>query len=237
MKLLQIIKNNLFIQNLVSRLVSLIPLYLELGIVKYQAVKKAMVVTAVDKTYGDYLEFGVMTGNSFNFAMLVSKKLNKLFGEMDCEFIGFESFQGFGEIKEDDEHPFYNDDNFSVSEEKVIRNIEKNSKGQKFRIIKGFFKDTIENKTTLDFKIDKARVIMIDCDLKEPARLALEFVRPSIQEGTVIIFDDYNYYKGNRNKGEYAAFKEFKEKYPEISFRRIFDCGYNGRAFIACNID
>ena len=113
MKLLQIIKNNLFIQNLVSRAVLLIPLYLELGITKYQAVKKAMVVTAVDKTYGDYLEFGVMTGNSFNFAMLVSKKLDKLFGKMDCEFIGFESFQGFGDINEDDEHPFYNDDNFS----------------------------------------------------------------------------------------------------------------------------
>ena len=98
-----------------------------------------MVVTAVDKTNGAYLEFGVMTGNSFNFAMLVSKKLDKLFGKMDCEFIGFESFQGFGEINEDDEHPFYNDDNFSVSEEKVLRNIEKNSKGQKFRIVKGFF--------------------------------------------------------------------------------------------------
>ena len=64
--LLQIIKNNLFIQNLVSRLVLLIPLYLELGITKYQAVKKAMVVTAVDKTYGDYLEFGVMSAAVFS---------------------------------------------------------------------------------------------------------------------------------------------------------------------------
>ena len=29
----------------------------------------------------------------------------------------------------------------------------------------------------------------------------------------------------------------FKDKYPEISFRRVFDSGYNGRAFIACNLD
>ena len=156
---------------------------------------------------------------------------------MDCEFIGFDSFKVFGEINKNDEHPIFKNETFLVSEKKVIRNIEKISKGQKFRIIKGFYKDTIKDKTTIDFKIDKARVIMIDCDLKESTRLALEFVKPSIQEGTVIIFDDYNYYKGNKDKGEYAAFSDFRKKYPEISFRRIFDCGYNGRAFIACNIN
>ena len=237
MTLLKIIKNNLFIQNFVTRLVLLNPIYLELGLAKYKSVKKALLITANDGTSGSYLEFGVMTGNSFNFAMLVSKKIEKVFGKMDCEFIGFDSFQGFGEITKNDQHPFYNDETFSVSEKKVLSNIKKNSKNQKYRIVKGFFKDTLENKTTIDYKIDKARVILIDCDLQEPARLALEFVRPSIQEGTVIIFDDYNYFKGNRKKGEYAAFKEFKDNYPEISFRRVFDSGYNGRAFIACNLD
>lgn len=237
MEFLKIIKNNLFIQNFVSRVILSIPIYLELGISKYFAVRKAMFITAHDKTYGSYLEFGVFTGNSFNFAIMVKKKVDKIFGKMDCEFIGFDSFKGFGEINKNDEHPFFKNETFLVSEKKVIRNIEKISKGQKFRIIKGFYKDTIKDKTTIDFKIDKARVIMIDCDLKESTRLALEFVKPSIQEGTVIIFDDYNYYKGNKDKGEYAAFSDFRKKYPEISFRRIFDCGYNGRAFIACNIN
>ena len=120
---------------------------------------------------------------------------------------------------------------------KVIQNIQKISKGQKSRIIEGFYKDTIKNKTTADFKIDKARVVMIDCDLKESTRLALEFVKPSIQEGTVIIFDDYNCYKGNKDKGEYGAFSAFQKKYSKILFRRIFDYGYGSRAFIAYRIN
>ena len=101
------------------------------------------------------------------------------------------------------------------------------------RIIKGFYKETIENKTTKDLNIDKARVVMIDCDLKESTRLALEFIKPSIQEGTIILFDDFVFFKGSKNKGEYGAFVDFRKKYPEILFRKIFDYGYGSRAFIA----
>ena len=237
MNLLKIIKNNLFIQNFIASLVSAIPPYLEFSIGKYLAIKKALYITAHDSVHGNYLEFGIFTGSSFNFAMKVNKKIEKLFGKMNCEFIGFDSFAGFGKIKKDDENPSFQDNIFSVDKEKVLRNIKKCSKGQKSKIIEGFYKDTIENKTTLDLKINKSRVVLIDCDLKESTRLALEFIRPSIQEGTIILFDDYVFFKGNVDKGEYGAFNEFQKKYPEILFRRIFDYGYGSRAFIAYKIN
>ena len=236
MDLLKIIKNNLFIQNFVASIASLIPSYLEFSLSKYSAIKKAMYITAHDKTLGSYLEFGVFTGSSFNFAMKTNRRIEKIFGAADCEFIGFDSFSGFGEVKSEDESPDFKDDTFAVDEKKVIKNIEKCAKGQKQRIIKGFFKDTIKNKTTKDLKIDKARVVMIDCDLKESARLALEFIKPSIQEGTIILFDDYVYFKGSVIKGECGAFNDFRKKYPEILFRRIFDYGYGSKAFIAYKI-
>ena len=236
MNLLNIIKNNLFIQNLAASIVSLIPAYLEFSVSKYLAIKKAMLLTAHDDTRGSYLEFGVFTGSSFIFAMKANKKIEKIFGKMDCEFIGFDSFKGFGEIEKNDENPSFKSEKFFVDEKKVLKNIEKCGKGQKLRIIKGFYKDTIKNKTTTDLKIDKSRVIMIDCDLKESTHLALEFIKPSIQEGTIILFDDYNYFKGNKDKGEYAAFSNFRKKYPEILFRKIFDFAYSGEAFIACKI-
>ena len=53
---------------------------------------------------------------------------------------------------------------------------------------------------------------MIDCDLKESTRLALEFIKPSIQEGTIILFDDYVFFKGNENQGEHGAFNDFRKK-------------------------
>ena len=223
MNLLKFIKNNLFIQNFVASIFSLLPPYLENSVAKYSAIKKAMYITAHDATYGSYLEFGVFTGSSFNFAIKINRKIEKIFRKkMDCEFVGFDSFKGFGDIKKDDENPSFKNKTFLVDEKKIIRNIEKIAGEQKIQIIKGFYKDTIKNKTTVDLKIDKARVVMIDCDLKESTQLALEFIKPAIQVGTIILFDDYNYFKGDINKGEYSAFSEFKEKYPEILFRRIF---------------
>ena len=238
MNLLNIIKNNLFIQNFVGSIVSLIPAYFEFSIAKYLAIKKAMLITAQDNIRGSYLEFGVLTGSSFNYAMKVNKQIEKLgYKNMNCEFIGFDSFKGFGEIKKEDEHPNYKDHVFFVDEKKVLKNIEKCAKGQKMRIIKGFYQDTIKNKTTSDLKIDKARVVMIDCDLKESTRLALEFIKPSIQEGTIILFDDYVFFKGSENKGEHGAFNDFRKKYPEILFREIFDYGYGSKVFIAYKIN
>ena len=238
MNLLNIIKNNLFIQNLAASIVSLIPAYLEFSVSKYLAIKKAMLLTAHDDTRGSYLEFGVFTGSSFNYAMKVNKRIEKLgYKNMDCEFIGFDSFKGFGHIKKDDEHPHYKDHVFAINEEKVLKNIEKIAKNQKYRIIKGFYEDTIKNKTTKDLKIDKAKIVMIDCDLKEPTKLALEFIKSSIQEGTIILFDDYAFFKGSKDKGEYGAFADFRKKYPQILFRRIFDYGYGSKAFIVHKIN
>ncbi len=237
MNLLKIIKNNLFIQNFVATVVSLVPPYLEFSVAKYQAIKKAMYITAHDLTEGSYLEFGVFTGSSFNFAMKVNKKIDKIFEKTYCEFIGFDSFKGFGKVNEDDKNPRFTYETFSVNEEKVLRNIEKCAKGQKYRIIKGFFEDTIKNKTAKDLKIDKIKIVMIDCDLKEPTKLALEFIKSSIQEGTIILFDDYAFFKGSKDKGEYGAFADFRKKYPQILFRRIFDYGYGSRAFIVHKIN
>ena len=235
MKLINIIKNNLFIQNFFGSLISLIPPYLEFSIGKYLGIKKAFYITAHDKTFGSYLEFGVFTGSSFNFAMKVNKKIDNLFENSNCDFYGFDSFQGFGKIETDDEHPRFNDKTFSVNEEKILKNIKKNAKEQKFEIIKGFFYDTLK-KDPENYNIKKARVIMIDCDLKSAASLALNFSKNILQKGTIILFDDYIFYKGNEQKGEFAAFKEFKEQNPNIKFRPAFEYGYGSRAFIVSKI-
>ena len=235
MKLINIIKNNLFIQNFFGSLVSLLPPYLEFSIGKYLGIKKAFYITAHDKTFGSYLEFGVFTGSSFNFAMKVNKKIDNLFGNSNCDFYGFDSFQGFGKIEIDDEHPRFNDRTFSVNEEKILKNIKKNAKGQKFEIIKGFFNETLK-KDPENYKIKKARVIMIDCDLKTAASLALNFSKNILQKGTIILFDDYIFYKGSEQKGEFAAFKEFKEQNPNIKFRHAFEYGYGSKAFIVTDI-
>ena len=237
MRLLNFLKNNFILQNLAASLVAIIPPFLENTIAKYLALKKALYITAHDKTTGNYLEFGVFTGSSFNYAIKANRGIEKIFGRNYCEFIGFDSFEGFGQIKDEDIHPVFTNEIFSVNERKVIKNIKKISKGQNVRLVKGFYQDTIKDKTTYDLNINnKSRVIMIDCDLKESTKLALNFVKNSLQVGTIILFDDFLDYKGCIYKGEYGAFEEFKLENPNILFRRAFDYGYRGRVFIVYSV-
>ena len=112
MNLIKFIKKYLFIQNITASIVAIIPPYLEFTVGKYMAIKKALYITAHDKTFGSYIEFGIFTGSSFNFAMKANKSLDKLLGKSDCNFIGFDSFEGFGSIKEEDNHPRFKDDTF-----------------------------------------------------------------------------------------------------------------------------
>lgn len=237
MNLLSFIKNNLFIQNFFSSLIAVIHPFLENTLSKYTAIKKAMFLNYTDNTQGDYLEFGVFTGSSFNFAMKIDKKMQRIFKrKIDTNFIGFDSFDGFGDIMPIDENPSFKSNFFKVNKKKVIKNIEKNSTNQKSRLIEGFYQQTIKNKSANDYNINKSRIIMIDCDLKESTILALDFAKPTLQEGTIILFDDFNYFKGNKIKGEYGAFDDFKNRNPNIEFRRLFDYGYSGRAFIVSNL-
>ena len=93
MRLIKLIKNNLFIQNFFSTiLAAILHPYLEFSLSKYTAIKKALYITANDETHGSYIEFGIFTGSSFNFAMRINKKIDKIFGDTKCEFFGFDSF-------------------------------------------------------------------------------------------------------------------------------------------------
>ena len=235
MKLLDFLKNNLFIQNFFGSLISLVPTYLEFTLGKYTGIKKALYITGHDKTFGSYIEFGVFTGSSFNFAMKANKRIDKLLGNSNCNFIGFDSFEGFGKVEKSDDHPRFKNNTFSVNEEKVLKNIKKNSNNQVYQIVKGFFHSTLR-KSPKDYNIIKARVILIDCDLKEPTVLALNFVKNILQKGTIILFDDYIFYKGDENKGEFGAFEEFKKNNPNIKFRHAFEYGYGSKAFIVSDI-
>ena len=77
---------------------------------------------------------------------------------------------------------------------------------------------------------------MIDCDLHTPAKIALDFIKDSLQEGSILLLDDYFAYKGNKKKGVSGAFELFKSANKNFEFRRMFDYGLGGVAFIISRI-
>lgn len=221
-------------QNIASWVYSRYPQSVQHNLQKYQALSKAFYMTAAEKLDGDYLEFGVFTGSSFVLATRAHRQLKAL-GSIKTKFYGFDSFSGFGNISEDDQHQVYSDDVFKLDQKhinKIKRNILKKSKNCDVNIIEGFFEDTIANKTPENFGIEKARIVFIDCDLKEPANLVFKFITPALQKGMILVMDDFYSYKGDKNLGVSGAFHEFCQNNPHLHFRRLLDFGLGGIAYI-----
>ena len=53
-----------------------------------------------------------------------------------------------------------------------------------------------------------------DCDLYESTRDALAAVAPVLQDGAMLLFDDWFHYRGHPGKGESRAFTEFLAAHP-----------------------
>jgi O-methyltransferase len=234
MDLISILKRNFWVQNFAGWICSFISPFVEHNLQKYQALRKSFYLTGIENLEGDYLEFGVFTGSSFVYACRYGLKMNGISKSL-TRYFGYDSFQGFGEQQDHDKHPFYRDSIFTVNAEKVIANIKRKTKGTETFLFKGFYEDTLRNKTAVEHGINKARIVFIDCDLKEPADLIFKYVTPVLQAGSILMMDDFFSYKGHRELGISGAFNNFCRMNPQFSFERVFDYGYGGVVMICSN--
>ncbi len=62
----------------------------------------------------------------------------------------------------------------------------------------------------------KAALVHIDCDVEVPAKLALDFVTPYLQQGTLLLFDEYDLNGADNKKGERAALRAWLNEHPEF---------------------
>ena len=232
MNLINFLKTNFLLPNFLSWFVMKIPAFAEHNLGKYWAIKKAFYLTALEQLEGNYFEFGVFTGSSFVCALRAHRSFQFL-GKLNTKFYGFDSFSGFGKVSEHDKHPFYTDNTFAVNEARVVQNIKRKAGDIPTTIVSGYFEDTL----TKGVAGGKSRVVLIDCDLKEPAKLCLEYITGTLQQGTILIMDDFFSYKGDESKGVAGAFSDHRAKYPNIKWRKIYDYGYGGVAYIVSKVE
>ncbi len=222
-----------FIQALISKFISFLNPILIHNLGKYMALKKAFYLSSLDQTQGDYFEFGVFTGSSFCHAINCAKRSTVYDPKLkDIMFYGFDSFEGFGPLEEKEKHPFYTDINFKVNYNDVYKRINKCINENQFRLVKGYFKDSLQNQPNSSL----ARIVFIDCDIYNASKDALNYISKIVQIGTIIILDDYFSYKGSENKGVYAAFNEFKKE-NKLTTRTLFYYGMGGIATIVSSIN
>ncbi len=212
------------LQNLLSYIFAKINPLVVHNVSKYMIIKKAFFFSAIEKVRGDYFEFGVFTGSSFCHAIRCAKSNIKYDSSLHkTKFYGFDSFEGFGDLPDYDKHDFFKNENFKCNYNKVVKRVKKLLPKSKFKLVKGFFENTLSKNPESNF----ARIIFIDCDTYSSTELALNYIRGSLQVGTIIILDDYFAYKGMENRGVYGAFKIFTKSH-KLRTRKLFSYGMGG---------
>lgn len=185
---------------------------------------------------GDYVEFGIFKGYAFWYAQQVAVKS----GLNAMRFFGFDSFQGLPAVHGVDEtrdQVFYQGQ-YACSQEAVIENL--NAKGvdwQRTFLIKGYFDQSLTLETRRKHRLEKLAIVLIDCDLYASTVDVLNFIRELILVNTIILFDDWNCFDSDNNKGQRKAFGEFLERNPGLGAEELFDYGLYGKVFAMHRVD
>lgn len=177
----------------------------------------------------NYMEFGVYKGNLLALAYHLAESRGQKMG-----FYAFDSFEGLPKLKDIDMTGEFKDGQYSCS----LEDFNKNLKSQgvdliKINTIKGWFDNSLKDKRIKkSLKDVKASVIYIDSDIYESAKLCFEWITEHIQDGTVIIFDDWFCFNGRADKGEQRAFNEWLTVNPRFIATEFHKFEHKGNSFI-----
>jgi len=176
---------------------------------------------------GDYLEFGCYEGATFALAykyMCLAKLNMRLFA--------FDSFRGYPKpVTSNVESSDLMGIN-AVSVERFKKILEKRGmKATDYTIVPGFYAESLKEGPH-KLGLQSAAFVYIDCVLYESTVPVLNFILPLLQTGTIIALDDFYCYKGDPERGEQLAMKEFLQRNPQITLNDYLNIGWHGKSFI-----
>lgn len=180
---------------------------------------------------GDYLEFGVYGGWSLTAAYYLARK----HGLSHMRFIGFDSFDGLPPMQDVDGYPFkqFSEGQLRCDQVTVERNLRRDGVDMsRVRLVKGWYSDTLTAQTREQLGLRQAAVVWIDCDLYKSTVHALDFIAPVLQDGTVLIMDDWFLFRAHPERGERRAFTEWLERHPGIQVTPFAKAGWHEASFI-----
>ena len=195
--------------------------------------------------FGDYIEFGVYKGESLENSIIQYKEFmiwlnnqkksdenwrvdlaSKSPLNQKINFRGIDTFEG---IPTNNEKNFtFKKGYFSTSFEKVKKKLSKHS--ENVILYKGTFFDKKEEIIN-DLKNKKISICMIDCCLSQSTSDALEIIDNFLTIGTIIIFDDFNCFNADNNKGQRKAFNLYRKQTNWV-FEKLNSYQYVGQSFV-----
>jgi hypothetical protein len=177
---------------------------------------------------GDYLEFGVCHGTSMSCMHRVLNKLDL----GDVRMFGFDSFEGLPEVAAEESNQWVPGEFAAPIEETRAYLTERGVDWNKTFLVKGWYAETLTPELVETHHIEKASLIMVDCDIYASSKEALEFCKPLIKDKSVVFFDDW---RSTSQMGEEMAFNEFLEENPHFRVERFGSYKPNGEIYLIEN--
>jgi len=228
------LKNAVLLPDIVLGLVSFLPAPVIHNVGKSLTLKMAFWHLAVDQVEGAYVEFGVASGNSMRSAELAERNsVSKSLGvqKISRELVGFDTFASFSTSSESDLHGTWQGENFSVPISRVKKRFRRAGGRVRFYAVdcsKLSESSNVYGPIDSYVKSEKIAIVLLDMDLGDPTEKALAWIKPKLQTGTIVIFDEFFAYRGDASLGEAGAWSRFLERNPEISSRTVKTYGDGG---------
>jgi O-methyltransferase len=173
----------------------------------YRDVLEMLRIDGVDEP-GAYLEFGVYVGTS----LLCMHRASLDAGMPRMRLVGFDSFEGLPACADSEDGGAFRRGWYRAGEDVTRDHLTRNGiEWGRTTLVPGWFDETLCPSLARRLGIDRASVILIDCDIYASARAALTFCAPLIRDRAVIVFDDWS-----AGTGERRAFDEFLAQHPEF---------------------
>jgi len=180
--------------------------------------------------HGDYFEFGLYRGSSFSAAQRLAWRY-RLAPEM--RFFGFDSFQGLPEPAGVDVAGEFRKGDYACSRAEVTATLEKRGVDwARIHLVEGWYDQSLTAKLKSTLALGQVGVALVDCDLYESTVPVLRFLASLMQEGSILLFDDWNCFDRSDQKGERRAFREFLVENPQFTAEKWISFGRRGQAFV-----
>ena len=162
---------------------------------------------------GYYFEFGCHEANTMRLAWKHSRFL------FDWTYVAFDSFEGFPEIAEIDRQEIWAQGKCATPEDQFHKMVvDAGMPADRLITVKGFYDRSLTPELRDRLLPGKAAVIYVDCDLYASTVDVLDFIVDFLQIGTIIVFDDWNCFWADPQRGERRAWTEFLARNPELAF-------------------
>jgi len=179
---------------------------------------------------GDYFEFGLYRGHNFSAAQRLAQRY-RLAPEM--RFFGFDSFQGLPEPVGVDVAGEFRKGDYACSRPEVMATLERGRVDwARIHLVEGWYHQSLTAKLKSTLAPGQVGIALVDCDLYESTVPVLRFLASLVQDGSILLFDDWNCFDRSDQKGERRAFREFLAVNPRFAAERWISFGRRGQAFV-----